>query len=96
MAYAAAGLMKIGDLPYGRTLWGYFTTDATGTVDTAAYFNGDAIRSMRIGDIILRVTVDALPAITSVSTAGFHIVSAADGTTVDVNDTLALTATDTD
>lgn len=96
MAYAAAGLMKIADLPYGRNLWAYFTTDAVATVDTAAYFTGDAIKLMRIGDIILRVTTDALPAITSVSTAGFHIVSAADGTTVDVNDTTAISVTDTD
>ena len=80
----------------GFNLWHYKTTDAAATVDSAGYFTGDAVKMLRLGDLIIRFTLDSLSAPTSVSTAGFHIVSSNDGTTVDVNDATAISVTDTD
>lgn len=74
-------------------LWAYRTQDAPAVVDTAGYFN-EARSLLRAGDVILRVSVNA----TGVpQTVGFHIVNDVPATgNVDVADTLAITATDTD
>ena len=63
-------------------IWGYSTSDATGDIDTAGYFNNVA-GDVQVGDVILANT-------------GFYLVSANDGTTVDVNNVTAFTTTDTD
>lgn len=93
MAYASSGLFKLVGAS-GFNLWLYKTADAAATVDTAAYFNS-AAKVMNVGDVILRITYSD-GTFAAVSTVGFHYVNANDGTTVDVTDTLALTATDTD
>ncbi len=72
------------------TLWGYSTTDATAAVDTAGYFNGVA-GDVQVGDMIMANTSTG-----GTLAGGFYLVSANDGTTVDVNDALVVTATDTD
>lgn len=93
MAFAASGLFKLAGAS-GFNLWLYKTADATGTVDTAGYFNS-ASNVMNVGDVILRITyTDGTFA--AVSTVGFHYVNSNTGGVVDVADTLAITATDTD
>lgn len=96
MAFAIAGLYRVIDLPYAGAIWCYDTTDAAAVVDTTGYFSGLAVQQLRLGDLIIRRTFDALSPPTSVTTMGFHIVNSNDGTTVDTTDTLALTVTDTD
>ena len=71
-------------------MWGYSTTDATATVDSSGYFNGVA-GDVQVGDIIMANTSTG-----GTLAAGFYLVSANDGTTVDVNDALVVNATDTD
>jgi len=71
-------------------MWGYSTTDATAVVDSAGYFNGVA-GDVQVGDIIMANTSTG-----GTLAAGFYLVSANDGTTVDVNDALVVNATDTD
>jgi len=92
MAYVAANLELLAG-GSGLAIWGYKTTDIATDVDTAGYFNG-AVNRLKPGDIIVRTTFTT-SAFTAVSTQGLHTVSSNDGTTVDVNDTLALMATDT-
>jgi len=93
MAYTAANLARIGGAN-GFSLWVYKTADTAADVDTAGYFNS-AAKVLNIGDMIIRQTFTST-AFTAISTMGLHYVNANDGTTVDVTDTLALTATDTD
>jgi hypothetical protein len=93
MAYAASNLTRLGG-GNGFSLWVYKTADAATDVDTSGYFN-DAATMLNIGDVIIRQTFTST-AFTAISTVGFHFVNANDGTTVDVADTLAVTATDTD
>jgi len=71
-------------------MWGYSTTDATATVDTAGYFNGVA-GDVQVGDMIMANTSTG-----GTLAAAFYLVSSNDGTTVDINDALVVTATDTD
>jgi len=71
-------------------MWGYSTTDATAAVDSSGYFNGVA-GQVQVGDIIMANTSTG-----GTLAAGFYLVSANDGTTVDVNDALVVNATDTD
>jgi hypothetical protein len=98
MAYDAANLRLIQHL--GRhNFWHYVTADAAATVDTADYFltaTATPDNRLKLGDVILRLTVDSVSVPTSVSTVGFHVVNGLSATAVDVADTLALTATDTD
>jgi hypothetical protein len=96
MAFNARGLAPIGPLNNNElpTLWMYATADAAATVDTAGYF--PVGYGIKLGDIIQRVTYDAFPNPTSVSTAGTHLVNSVSATSIDVADTLAITVTDTD
>lgn len=97
--YPIGGNPKRGKVP---TMWMYLTTDTAATVDTAGYFdNGSTTNTnmrnvMMLGDVVLRVTVDSVTAPTSVSAVGLHYVNANSSGIIDVADTLALTATDTD
>lgn len=96
IALGAINLANLTPLAYGNgfTMWLYKTDDAAATVDTAGYFN-TAAKVLRVGDVILRQTfTDTTWA--AISTVGFHFVNANDGTTVDIADALAITATDTD
>lgn len=71
--------------------WAYTTTDLAAEVDTAGYFDGVA-DFVSVGDrIFANIDTDGTPAY------GYFVVSANDGTTVDVNDLVAVTGgTDTD
>ncbi len=74
-------------------LWMYRTADAAATVDTSGYFN-DLASVLRVGDVILRITINAsgVP-----QTNGIHVVQSISAAgVVDVTDALALTATNTD
>lgn len=93
MSLATSKLHKVAGAG-GWALWVLKTADVATDVDTAGYFNAMA-NVMNVGDTILRLTFTS-SAFTALSTAGFHSVSSNDGTTVDVNDALAITATDTD
>lgn len=101
MAYAAAGLNLISEAGYARHLWSYLTPDPAATVDTTGYFN-DASEMLRIGDIILRVTVDNLPLapgqtpIGAVPSWGIHVVASNSGGVVDTFDALVGSVVDTD
>lgn len=93
MALTTATLSKVAGSS-GFNLWVYKTADAAADVDTAGYFNSVA-NVMNIGDVIIRLTYTST-AFTTISTHGFHVVLSNTGTVVDVADTLAITATDTD
>lgn len=89
MAYTASSLCCIGG-GSGQRLWYYSTADTIATVNTAGYFN-DAANMLNVNDVILAIT----------STGGTPVVShtyvnANDGSTVDVVNGVAITATDSD
>lgn len=96
MAFNAAYLTPLAQVGPGKpNLWLYKTEDAAATVDTADYF--PVGYGIKVGDWVLRTTVTNLGLSNeAVSTAGIHLVSTASSTSVDVNDVLALTLTDTD
>lgn len=97
MAFVLENLVAVGGQSTkgrGPQIWSYATADATATVDTSGYFN-NAAGLLAVGDLIIRTSfTDGTFA--TLSTQGFHTVSSNTGTVVDVNDTLAVTATDTD
>lgn len=71
----------------GFTLWHYATaTDAAAAVDTTGYFN-DAVDMLRVGDIIIANVSGG---------AGFFLVNANNGVTVDAADMTAIGTVDTD
>ena len=89
MAYTASSLCCIGG-GSGQCLWYYSTADTIATVNTAGYFN-DAANMLNVNDVILAIT----------STGGTPVVShtyvnANNGSTVDVVNGVAITATDSD
>jgi hypothetical protein len=89
MAYTASSLCCIGG-GSGQRLWYYSTADTIATVNTAGYFN-DAANMLNVNDVILAIT----------STGGTPVVShtyvnANNGSTVDVVNGVAITATDSD
>jgi hypothetical protein len=71
----------------GFSLWHYVTTDAIATVNTAAYFTGDAVNMLEVRDII--IVID-----TNVPTTSFCNVLSNDGTTVDISDGTVVVETD--
>lgn len=89
MAYSASSLTRVAGAS-GFSIWHYSTADAIATVNTAGYFN-DAAGMIKKNDYMILVT----------STGGTPAVSHAfcnanDGSTVDIVDGVAITATDTD
>lgn len=77
-------------------LWAFKTDDAAAVVDTAGYFAA-ARQVLKVGDVILRVTVTNLGLSNeAVATYGFHIVMTVSSTSVDVADALVGTVTNTD
>jgi hypothetical protein len=87
MAYAAAGLHRIGGAS-GLALWVYQTEDAIAAVNSAAYFN-DAANMLNIRDLI--IVQD-----TNVPTTSFVTVLTNTGSVVDVSDGTAVVETDSD
>lgn len=90
----------IGGGNAGPRIWGFKTADATGTVDTAGYFNdvGDLVK---VGDIILvQIGANIGTSSETVTGSGWYIVNSvslsAGSWTVDVSNTTALTTTDSD
>ena len=89
MAYTASSLCCIGG-GSGQRLWYYSTADTIADVNTAGYFNS-AANMLNVNDVVLAIT----------STGGTPVVShtyvnANDGSTVDVVNGVAITATDGD
>lgn len=87
MAYAAAGLHRIGG-GSGVNLWIYQTTDAIATVNTAAYFNNASVM-LNIRDLI--IVQD-----TNVPTTNFVTVLSNASGVVDVSDGTVVVETDSD
>jgi hypothetical protein len=87
MAYAAAGLHRIGGAS-GAALWMYRTADAIATINSAGYFN-DAANMLNIRDLI--IVQD-----TNVPTTNFVTVLTNTGSVVDVSDGTAVVETDSD
>jgi len=88
MAFAIAGLTSLctGN---GFTLWVYTTTDSIATMNTAAYFTGDAVNYLNVRDVIICMD-------TSTPTTSFCLVLSNNGTTVDISDGTAIAETDGD
>ena len=87
MAYAAAGLHRIGGAS-GAALWMYRTEDAIATINSSGYFN-DAANMLNIRDLI--IVQD-----TNVPTTNFVTVLSNTGSVVDVSDGTAVVETDSD
>tara|TARA_B100000949_G_C14044158_1_gene350793 strand:+ start:96 stop:362 length:267 start_codon:yes stop_codon:yes gene_type:complete len=88
MAYSSSGLGKLCTSG-GWSLWCYQTTDAIATVNSAAYFTGEAVNMLKVRDVIMVVDTNA-------PTTSFVSVLSNDGTTVDVSDGTAIAETDSD
>jgi len=95
MAYSAPNLSSLSD-GNGFTKWRYDTLDTHATVDTTAYFTGDAVNMLKVGDIIDVVVWATAVRTGTISTYGPHIVLSNDGTTVDVSNVTVGVVTDTD
>lgn len=87
MAYAAAGLTRIGGASNGD-LWFYTTVDPIATVNTAGYFN-NASNMLSVRDVII-------VADTNVPTTSFVSVLTNASGVVDVSDGTAIVETDSD
>lgn len=88
MAYSSSGLGMLATSG-GWTLWHYTTTDTIATVNTAAYFTGDAINMLSVRDLIIVTDTNA-------PTTSFVTVLSNSGTAVDVSDGTAVAETDSD
>ena len=89
MAYTASSLTNMATAS-GVNFWHYTTADTIATVNTAGYFN-DAAGMIRVNDYMVIVS----------STGGTPVVSHAycnanNGSTVDIINGVAITATDSD
>lgn len=93
MAYTPSTLQQItagGINGKSGGIWTYLTTDAPATIDTANYISDGALRGMQLGDIVFAIN-------TSTYTMQVMIVrSVTAGAGVDLNDGLAVAATNTD
>jgi len=88
MAFAIANLGLLATCN-GFSLWMYRSADAIATVNTAAYFTGDAVNMLGVRDVIICID-------TNTPTTDIVNVLTNDGTTVDVSNGLAITETDSD
>jgi hypothetical protein len=95
MAYIAADLTPMGEAN-GYTYWRYDTLDTHATVDSAAYFTGDSVGMLRVGDLIDVIVWSTAVRTGTISTYGRHIVNSSTGSAVDVSDVTVGTVTDTD
>ena len=89
MAYDSNDLVCIGG-GSGRRLWYYTTADTIADVNTAGYFNS-AANMLNLNDVIMTVTSTG-----GTPVVGHTYVNANDGSTVDVVNGVAITATDGD
>lgn len=74
----------------GRKLWFYASTDAQTDVDASGYITNGYDLGMRSGDVVLVVDTDASPV-----AASLHVVNVS-GTTIDLGNGVAITATNSD
>jgi len=88
MAYGASGLSRMSS-GGGYAIWMYVTADPIATVNTAAYFTGEAVNMLNAGDVMWVYD-------TNVPTLSIVQVLTNDGTTVDVSDGTTIAQTDTD
>jgi hypothetical protein len=88
MAFAIAGLSKLSGAN-GFTLWHYKTADPIATVNSSAYFTGDAVNMLGVRDVILVSD-------TNVPSMNWVIVLSNNGTVVDVSDGTVIVETDGD
>lgn len=84
MAHTPSGLILMAT-GGGSSIWMYKTTDTHASVDTAGYFNNEAVKMLKVGDIVF-VMVFTSTAFTTLSTFAMHVVTDNDGTTVDISD----------
>lgn len=100
MAFTASQLFRVASFG-ANGLYVYIDKDNDGaaTVDTSGYMNA-AFEQLKVGDVILRLSAATFSAtlntITSVGTAGWHVVMTNASGVVNLSDTLALTVTNTD
>ena len=95
MAYNAADLTLMSQANgYGH--YRYDTLDTHATVDTAAYFTGESIGMLKVGDIIDVVVWSTTVRTGTISTYGRHIVNSSTGSAVDISDVTVGVVTDTD
>ena len=96
MAYIDADLYKVAELGGGKTLWSYHTVDTEASVNSAAYFTGEALKKLAIGDGILVHVYTTTKYTGAIAAVSYNVVSANNGTTADVNDGVSLMGSDTD
>jgi hypothetical protein len=75
----------------GGQIWDYRSVDAASVVDSANYITNGGDLGILISSTVFVTDTDASPPV-----MGIHQVSAVANGTTDLNDTLALTVTDTD
>lgn len=75
----------------GGQIWDYRSVDASAVVDGANYVTNGGDLGILISSTVYVTDTDATPPV-----MGIHQVSAVGNGTTDLNDTLALTVTDTD
>jgi len=88
MAFAISGLSLLATAN-GFSLWHYKTTDSIATMNTVAYFTGDAVNMLQVRDLMICSD-------TATPTTSFCNVLSNDGTTVDISDGTTIVETDTD
>tara|TARA_R100001082_G_scaffold72584_1_gene41582 strand:+ start:8113 stop:8385 length:273 start_codon:yes stop_codon:yes gene_type:complete len=90
MAFTSSTFSLVSYSGNGFHIWHYKSDDAATDIDAAGYFNTYA-KEMNAGDVIFATT-----AASGTPVYGMFVVSSNDGTTVDVNNITAWTATDSD
>ncbi len=96
MAFNATGLTRLSS-GGGANVYFYRSLDASAAVNSAAYFTGDAVNMLNIGDLIIQQEVGgAIDAPTSVTNGTLMWVLSNNGTVVDVSDGTAIVVTDSD
>ena len=88
MAFAISGLALLATAN-GFNLWVYKTTDSIATMNSAAYFTGDAVNMLNVRDIVFCID-------TATPTTSLANVLSNDGTTVDISDGTTIVETDGD
>lgn len=95
MAYSSTELVAMSEAN-GYTHWRYDTLDTHATVDTAAYFTGESLGMMRVGDIVDVIVWSTAIRSGTISTYGRHVVNASSGSAIDVSNVTVGVATDSD
>jgi hypothetical protein len=90
MAFVQSNLSLVSYGGNGFHIWHYTSTDASTVIDGAGYFN-DMAKEMNLGDVIFANTATG-----GTPVYGMFVVSANDGSTVDVNNITTLSASDSD